>query len=254
MPRERKAFTLIELLVVVSIICLLVAILLPSFSRAKQLVRRAVCSNNMHQIGLGFVTWANGHQGNLPKGCYQLDYAPGAGNLSWGSVWYLWINQGPVIRDQTMGYYRWHGVLGRDDLVTGEVFYCPSWTSNRWQCGTVLPGITSDSGWIPESQIMPGQFRIQAHYWNRASFGPVSKYPRLRPASTHVDPPGVAIMTDNLRSYSGQHEEGTPVLYLGGHVTFYSDPNSQVCTALTYPAPPGLYSDFELACSTFFDQ
>ena len=52
MRAERKAFTLIELLVVVSIIALLVAILLPALSKAREQSRRVVCASNLKQIGM----------------------------------------------------------------------------------------------------------------------------------------------------------------------------------------------------------
>ena len=47
----KQAFTLIELLVVVSIIALLVSILLPALSKARELAKRSVCSVNMHSVG-----------------------------------------------------------------------------------------------------------------------------------------------------------------------------------------------------------
>jgi len=46
MKRARKAFTIIKLLVAIAIIAVLMGILLPSLSRAREQVRRAVCRIN----------------------------------------------------------------------------------------------------------------------------------------------------------------------------------------------------------------
>ncbi len=57
--RRLKAFTLIELLVVIAIIALLISILLPSLSRARELSKRLVCASNIKGIGTSAKIYAN---------------------------------------------------------------------------------------------------------------------------------------------------------------------------------------------------
>jgi prepilin-type N-terminal cleavage/methylation domain-containing protein len=72
---RKRAFTLIELLVVVAIIALLVAILLPSLGRAREMARRSMCGSNLRQVGLALVTYSQDSNGML---C-QLPKASGTG-------------------------------------------------------------------------------------------------------------------------------------------------------------------------------
>ena len=62
----RRGFTLIELLVVIAIIALLLSILAPAFPRVVELVRRAECKSNLHQIHLGFAQYIQGNRLTFP--------------------------------------------------------------------------------------------------------------------------------------------------------------------------------------------
>jgi type II secretory pathway pseudopilin PulG len=57
----KTAISLVELLVVIGIIAILIAMLLPSISRAREQANRTRCENNIRQIGLALAVYVSDH-------------------------------------------------------------------------------------------------------------------------------------------------------------------------------------------------
>lgn len=85
-PLRLRAFTLIELLVVIAIIAILAAILFPVFARARENARRASCSSNLKQIGLGILQYSQDYDEMYVRSYGTSGFVSGANAVPWPSL------------------------------------------------------------------------------------------------------------------------------------------------------------------------
>ncbi len=82
---NRSGFTLVELLVCIAIIGLLAAMLMPALGRAYESGRRALCTNNLRQMGMAFMMYLEENQQTYPA----------AQDPTTGDPWvWLWMGRG----------------------------------------------------------------------------------------------------------------------------------------------------------------
>jgi prepilin-type N-terminal cleavage/methylation domain-containing protein/prepilin-type processing-associated H-X9-DG protein len=126
----RAGFTLVELLVVIGIIALLVAILLPTLSQARQQAATVKCASNMRQIAMGWMLYADAHQGTMvPARLPNLGSA--AKNVTWIGNGEFWRPRWFALLGAQTGLYahRAPSPLQADEntqLIDNAVFLCPA--------------------------------------------------------------------------------------------------------------------------------
>jgi prepilin-type N-terminal cleavage/methylation domain-containing protein len=80
-------FTLTELLIVIGIIAVLAGFLLTTYSRSREQANRALCANNLRQVAMGMLSYAQDNEGKLP--------GPADTTADRAEDWFYWRNTSP---------------------------------------------------------------------------------------------------------------------------------------------------------------
>lgn len=126
---RQHAFTLIELLVVISIIAVLISILLPTLSSARDAARASQCLSQQRQIGLAMMVYANDYEFRIGHVDNRIDTPVGSHAPNTGFTNYHQFLQA-------------HGAVVDDDAktISRDIFVCPSWEPFEWKNNSGIMG------------------------------------------------------------------------------------------------------------------
>jgi prepilin-type N-terminal cleavage/methylation domain-containing protein/prepilin-type processing-associated H-X9-DG protein len=141
-PGKHDGFTLTELIIVIGVIGVLMALLLPTLSKARRDAKQIACAANLHSIGQGLAIYESEHKGIIPAS-YSYN---GQTN----------VHGTEQITNQ--GYQHWSYFLFNFGLVPTGAFLCP-----ELEDGGLPPTNTSDADRLPgQISETPGVIDEQA--------------------------------------------------------------------------------------------
>jgi len=209
-PSVRRGFTLIELLVVISIMALLIAILLPALSSAKQAAIQTRCSAQLKQIGLSLDMFANDNNERYPLAGIVID---------WGEL--------DVVTGKPSWMEQCYEYIGSKEILSGCGTY-PDYSPYHYFLGT-------RAAWIEHGEYTE-VVRMRIKYPGKFVLGGDNnwKFNENSPSTIDADKddytqPTMAFAED-ANHWSPHHNGGLNVMFADGHVDFFRQFESAMMT------------------------
>ncbi|MFC1764519.1 DUF1559 domain-containing protein [Planctomycetota bacterium] len=218
MTNKKRAFTLIELLVVIAVIAVLMGILMPALSAARNQAKRTVCGSNCKQIGVAMHMYAEAWDGKMlptttANGAVTNDPMPWTGVVVYSPGHP--DNQGDVYAPMHLA------ILHEENLIEDpKVFYCPgqprlSTYPLQYNYDYYVQGGRSWGSYLPTAYSGGHQYvRTSYNYWRhkKGKLHELAQYP---------------VVIDNLQEWeviphrAGEDRpQGVSALFGDGHVNF----------------------------------
>lgn len=221
--RKREGFTLIELLVVIAIIALLMAILMPALQRAREQGRRAVCLNNLKQLAMAWIMYADENDDKLVNGAagysdVQTSWGDHKNETAWvGTCWHSNYQQGEQLPEDEQKIEIKKGALWPyvKDL---KLYRCP--TGLRGELLTYAIMFSMNAVNHPATQGVRG-----AHIKKRSEIhSPAPAYRLVFIDEGWVTPDAFAVHYDTEQWWDDppvRHGDGVNVSFADGHSDYW---------------------------------
>lgn len=128
--QKKNGFTLVELLVVISIIAVLLAVLMPALSKAREMAKRTICASNLRQWAIAISSYASANNDSFPYNGMNCPYCGQIGADGTCPNGHDWKAGPDLSYGGTMVKNFWDKyILKRDkNIITGDnnVLFCPT--------------------------------------------------------------------------------------------------------------------------------
>jgi prepilin-type N-terminal cleavage/methylation domain-containing protein len=250
MCSRRQAFTLVELLVVIGIIAILISVLLPTLSRARESAKKTACLSNMRELGNSFRLYAAANKDAMPIG------AVGNNTLSTLEKQFSYVvkwESGGNVTIVSMGHLAMAGLS-----KSPKTYYCPSEESDP-----IFVFNSPDNPWVFDkpgvNPLTPVGHHLRFGYNTRPmcawSIDPATPLPFILPCADYASNvrglprqakmKNKAILSDIVLSpqeVKNRHKSGINVLYANGSaqwMDYKAIENSPMPTGQSWKNIPG---------------